>query len=197
MWDTIILELKALPYQTHFLGEQYAQIIQYLKIFEKDLGLLVNFSPKNIQIKRVLWDEPRFNILEEYSHIKPHLSQMDREVLRQVRHYILAIAQQYGLGYPETVYRQLVALEIIHNQLSCATEIEIPARWDNSVLAHHQTQLLLVADNYLIHIRSLLDFPTEYDFSRMRTYLKSLELQFGLIVNFGKKQLQIYGVRSV
>ncbi|HRJ44669.1 MAG TPA: GxxExxY protein, partial [Caldilineaceae bacterium] len=167
------------------------------EIFEKDLGLLVNFAPQNIQIKRVLWDEPEFDILEEYSHFKPHLSQMDREILRQLRHHTLTIAQQYGLGYPETVYRQLVALEITGNQLSCVTEIEIPARWDNSVLAHHQTQLLLAADNYLIHIRSLLDFPTQYDFSRMNTYLKSLELQFGLIVNFGKKQLQIYGVRSI
>jgi len=64
------------------------------------------------------------------------------------------------------------------------------------VLAYHKTQLLLVADNYLIHIRSLLDYPTQYDFSRMKTYLNSLELQFGLVVNFGKKQLQICGVKS-
>ncbi len=35
VWDTIILELKALPYQNHFLGEQYAQVIHYLKFYER------------------------------------------------------------------------------------------------------------------------------------------------------------------
>lgn len=196
VWDTIILELKALPYQTQFLGEQYAQLIHYLKFFGKDLGLLVNFAPQNIQIKRVLWDEPELDALEDYAHIRDHLSQKDRECLGQLRRHILTIARQYGLGYPETVYRQLVAVEIAQSQLSCETDVEIPASLNNSVLAYHKTQLLLAADNYLIHIRSLLDQPTQYGFSRMKTYLNSLGLQFGLIVNFGKKQLQIYGVKS-
>lgn len=194
--DAIILELKALPYQTQFLGEQYAQIIHYLKFFGKDLGLLVNFAPTNVQIKRVLWDDPVLDILEDYTHIKPHLSQKDREHLRQIRHHILAIAKQYGLGFPETVYRQLVALEISHNQLPCETEIEIPAHRNNSMLGHHKTPLLLAASTYPIHIRSLLDFPTQYDFAGMKTYLNSLKLRFGLVINFGKKQLQIYAVTS-
>ena len=194
--DTIILELKALPYQTQFLGEQYAQIIHYLKFFEKDLGLLVNFAPQNIQIKRVLWDEPEFDTLEDYTRIRSHLSQEDRKNLGQIRQHILTIARQYGLGYPETVYRQLVAVEVAQNQLSCETEVEIPAVWNSSVLAYHKTQLLLAAGKYLIHIRSLLDYPTQYDFSRMNTYLNNFELQFGFVVNFGKKQMQIYGVKS-
>ena len=196
VWDTIILELKALPYQTQFLGEQYAQIIHYLKFFRKDLELLVNFSPQNIQIKRVLWDESELDTLEDYTHIRSHLFQEDRKNLGQLRQHILAIARQYGLGYPETVYRQLVAVEVAQNQLSCETEVEIPATWNSSVLAYHKTQLLLAVGKYLIHIRSLLDYPTQYDFSRMNTYLNSLELQFGFVVNFGKRQMQIYGVKS-
>ena len=64
------------------------------------------------------------------------------------------------------------------------------------MLAYHKTQLLLAVGKYLIHIRSLLDYPTQYDFSRMNTYLNSLELQFGFVVNFGKRQMQIYGVKS-
>ena len=33
VWDMIILELKALPYQKNFVGGQYAQLIHYLNIF--------------------------------------------------------------------------------------------------------------------------------------------------------------------
>jgi hypothetical protein len=40
----------------------------------------------------------------------------------------------------------------------------------------------------------MLDQPARYDFARTKTYLNNLGLKFALIVNFGKGQLQIYGV---
>jgi GxxExxY protein len=119
---------------------------------------------------------------------------MDRLTLRRVRQSILAVGQQYGLGYPETMYRRVATIEMNHNGHSCQAEVEIPARWDGRVLAQHSSDHLLVEDNYLLNIRALLDQPTRYDFARTKTYLNSLSLKFGLIVNFGKKQLQIYGV---
>lgn len=196
VWDKIILELKALPYQTNFIGEHYAQIIHYLKFFGKDLGLLVNFGPAQVKIKRVLWDEPTFDLFEDYDRIKPDMAGTDKEYLRQIRHHILEITRQYGLGYPETVYRKLIAIEMGHQALACTTDFEVPVRWKEAVLDYHKTPLLLIADNYLVHVRSLLDHPTEYDFTRMKTYLTSLDLKFGLVVNFGRKQLQIYGVKA-
>jgi hypothetical protein len=42
-------------------------------------------------------------------------------------------------------------------------------------------------------VRGLI-YEISYDFIRMKTFLKSLELRFGLIINFSKRQLQIYGV---
>ena len=196
VWDTIILELKALPYQTKFMGEHYAQIIHYLKFFGRDLGLLVNFGPAQVKIKRVLWDEPKFDLSEDYDRIKPNMADKDKECMRQIRHHILEIAHQYGLGYPETVYRKIIAIELAHHSLPCTTDFEVPARRNGTILDYHKTPLLLIADNYLVHIRSLLDYPTEYDFTRTKTYLTSLGLKFGLVVNFGRKQLQIYGVKA-
>ena len=54
VWDSIILELKVLPYQSAFAGEHYAQLIHYLKSFKVDLGLLVNFAPSKVSIKRII-----------------------------------------------------------------------------------------------------------------------------------------------
>jgi GxxExxY protein len=196
VWNTVILELKALPYQTQFIGEQYAQIIHYLKFFGKDLGLLVNFAPTTPQIKRVLWDESVLEVVEEYSSIRYELSDQDRPYLHRLRHHILEVARNYGLGYPESVYRQIVALEFQHDQMACVSGLEVSARWHDSIIISHETPFLLVANQYLVHIRSLLDFPTQYDFLRMQTYLSNLNLKIGLVVNFGRKQLQIYGVKS-
>ncbi len=158
-WDLIILELKVLPFTT-FAAGHYAQLIHYLKCCAKDLGLLVNFGPTRAQIERFVWDEPELKIHENYDSIKSDMTDTDRLYLRQVRQSILTVGQQYGLGYPETMYRRIAAIEMNHNGLSRQAEVEIPARWDGRVLAQHSSDHLLVEDNYLLNIRSLLDQPT-------------------------------------
>lgn len=195
VWDLIILELKVLPFTT-FAAGHYAQIIHYLKCWGKDLGLLVNFGPTQAEVKRVAWDEPELEITENYDSIEPYMADADRSCLSKIRQNIYAIAQQYGLGYPETMYRKIAALEMNHNGLHCQAGVEIPATWDGRVLAEHSSDHLLVERNYLLNIRSLLDHPPVYEFARTKTYLNSLGLKMGLIVNFGKKQLQMYGVSS-
>ncbi|MFN8441500.1 MAG: GxxExxY protein [Caldilineaceae bacterium] len=70
-WDKIILELKALPYTQDFLYEHYAQLIHYLKFFQKRLGFLVNFATPELQIKRVIWAEPPLEISQDFSILHP------------------------------------------------------------------------------------------------------------------------------
>lgn len=196
VWDTIFLELKVLPFDVKFAGEHYAQLIHYLKFWGKTVGLLVNFAPPSLIVKRVIWDKPPLVTVEQYDEIRPFLNEADRTCLLQVRQVILSIAEQYGLGYPESIYRQVLAIEMEYHRFRCSGEIEIPAYWQGKPIGTQKAPLLLIAEKYLIHVRSLLKFPTEYDFVRTKTYLANLKLQFGLVVNFGSKELQIFGVRS-
>ena len=196
IWDLIILELKALPYQRNFIGQQFAQLIHYLKFWKMDLGLLVNFGRPKVDIERVIWDENPWDISEDYDEIRPYLSQQDKVYLRQIRHNILELAKTYGMGFPETMYRKLLTIEAEFNNLPCINEVIVTATWNGKEIAHHTTQYLCLAGHYLVHIRSLLEFPTAYDFTSTKTYLKNLGLNFGFVVNFGKQKLQIYGVKS-
>lgn len=193
-WDLIILELKSLAYQGRFTSEQYAQLIHYLKFYGKDLGILINFAPPRVQVKRVIWDEPQWDFSEHYDAITPLLSEQDRPPLYQIRECILAIGRQYGLGYPETVYRKLIAVEAVSCGIRCSEEVEVPVLWNGERFTYQWMQLLMMEAKYLVHIRSLLPYPTEYDFTRMQSYLTCLGLSIGLVINFGKNQLQIYGV---
>ena len=196
VWQLIILELKALPYQTQFTGQQYAQLIHYLKLNQMELGLLVNFGPSQVKIKRVIWEEPELGFAEDYDRIKKLLTQEDRTLLAEIRRCIVAVARQFGLGYPETVYRDLLAVEFAHCNLDCQTEVEVPASWQGQSLGTQKTQHLLVAQKYLVHTRSLLDTPTPHDFTRLKTYLTAVDLKIGLVINFGRTLLQIHGVAA-
>ena len=195
VWDTIILELKALPFAT-FAPGHYAQIIHYLKCWDKNLGLLVNFGPTRAQIKRVVWDEPELEIVEDYDSIKSIITDTERVPLRQIRESILDIGRQYGLGYPETMYWKIIAIELAHIGLGCQTHTQITIKWGELDLANFLSDHLLVENSYLLNICSLFEHPPKYEFARTKTYLNSLGLRFGLLINFGKKQLQIYGVSS-
>jgi GxxExxY protein len=196
VWDLIILELKMMPQISSFAPSHYAQIIHYLKCWSKDLGLLVNFGPTKVQIERIVWDEPTLDVYENYDAVKADFSATDRLYLRQVRKIILGAAQEYGIGYPATMYRHILAIELEHNGLNCLPDVIVPARFGDRILAQHATDHLLVAERYLMNVRSLYLRPPAYEFMRTKTYLNQLGLEFGLLLNFGKKQLQIYGVKA-
>ncbi|GAB4578630.1 MAG: hypothetical protein Fur0022_13660 [Anaerolineales bacterium] len=58
-WDLIILELKVLPYTT-FAPIHFAQLGHYLKVWNKRLGLLVDFGDAKTKIERVIWSQPEW-----------------------------------------------------------------------------------------------------------------------------------------
>jgi GxxExxY protein len=193
-WDSIILELKVLPY-SRFAPAHYAQLIHYLKGRKKDLGLLVNFGRTRAEVERLLWDEPKLLLVKSYESLTSKLSNTNQALVNEIQLVVTAIGEQYGLGYPETLYRKALTLEFNQTAgLQCRPNILIPAYLDDHMLAQHISDHLLVNDTCLMSIRSLLEYPTQYDFARMKTYLNSLKLPFGLIINFGKHALQIYGV---
>ena len=47
--EKILLELKAVPDLTN---DSYNRIINYLKVFKIDVGLLINFGTQSLQFKR-------------------------------------------------------------------------------------------------------------------------------------------------
>ena len=49
-YDEIIVELKAV---SDFTDEHYAQVYNYLKACQMDLGLLINFGKKSLEYKRI------------------------------------------------------------------------------------------------------------------------------------------------
>lgn len=51
VYDDIILEVKAIK---EFSSEHIAQILNYLKLANSEIGLLVNFQTKSLQYKRYM-----------------------------------------------------------------------------------------------------------------------------------------------
>ncbi len=194
-WDKVIFELKVLPdfKGKDFPSRNYAQTIHYLKLFEKNLGMLINFAHSKVGIKRLAYEPPEMEIYEDYDRIRSHLSDSDRQILLKVRQIILNLGKRYETGYSEIVYRKIIAVELAHHGIKCISDVNITAQWKGKRVGNQTTQHMFVEDRFLLLVRATLDAPPTYDYIKTRTYLKALGIKVGLVINFGRNELQIIG----
>jgi hypothetical protein len=107
---------------------------------------------------------------ENYEQIEFMLTESDRVILRELRQVVETITELYGLGYPETMYRQILAIELELNGIHCLMHVAFPVILGATKLLEYQSNHLLVQKNYLIHVRSIVDNPSTYDFIQMKTF---------------------------
>lgn len=196
IWDKIILELKIL---LGFRGKQFpsvnqAQLLHYLKFFNMKLGLLVNFAHSKVGLKRMIYAPLKFKVEDDLDQMLPHLDEEEIKLLRNVYRHLKQIGEQYGLGYPETLYRRVIAVELAHIGIDCISDLNIEALFGNQRLGTQSTPYMLIENRFLLHIRSSFDTIPKHDYLKTNTYLRALDLKVGWLVNFGTLKLQIAAV---
>lgn len=192
VYDKIILELKAV--HSDFLPDHYRQIIEYLKLWQKRLGLLVNFGFELAKIKRVPFTEKNKDINEQYKHFANKLSDSEKKDLAEIRDAILEIFQQHGLGYCEKVYYELLKAEFDYREIPWDINCEVSITLDGEYLKDFSIPFFVLKNKYVVGLKSIYDDISSYDIARMISYLRKLNLKLGFFLNFGKQQLQIRGI---
>ena len=194
VWGQIILELKVLlDYKGRsFPKANQAQLFHYLKFYEKPFGYLINFAHSKVGVQRMLFDSASVEREENYERMRPHVTENDKQILREVRRHIHLLAAQYGPGYPETIYRKLLAVELTYQGISCVDNLDIVAKFGQHTVGIQKTPCLLIENRFLLHVRSSLTDIPKYDFIKLRTYLNALDLKVGWVINFGHNTLQIH-----
>ncbi len=192
--DKVVLELKSL--HSDFLQPNFVQILSYLKLWQKQLGLLVNFGLPKAKIKRIPFSEKGKKKSENYDYIKGILAPADREHLKNLREAILTVFEMHGLGYGESVCQHLVLAELRHREIKYEPKTIIPVEYEGRPIRNFEMNLPIIAGRFILGVTALQKHIEFYDIAKMQTYLRALHLQIGLLVNFGKKELQITGVRA-
>lgn len=188
-FEKVILALKSL--QCDFLQNHYVQIFSELKLWKKDLGLLVNFGRQKAAIERLLLDEKEKKIVEDYSEVKGKIDESTRQGLAKFREALLYVLETHGLGYGMTVCRDLLRAELDYRELAYLTHPIIDVKYHGKVVRHLKAKALCIADRFLCGITAIQDHITLFDVSRMRTYLKYSDIAIGVLINFGKSNLEI------
>jgi len=191
--DKIILSLKCVP--CNFLQAHYVQLFSELKLWQKDLGLIVNFGLPELCIERYAFTEKQPVFVENYDFIKNQISKSESDVLEQIKQAIKDVALLHKPGYGKTTWHKILEAEMSHRQIPFSNNTIVPVKFYDKTIRTYRSKHLIVDGKILLAVTALQKSIEQIDVANMQSYLKALQLNAGIIVNFGKAKVEIRGVR--
>ena len=184
--NKIILELKHLI--SSFDPANYVQIINYLKYWQKDLGILINFGLDKLQYQRV----PFFlhNTELAYSTSYKQFAYENNNCATKLKIVFSTILDQYGLGYSTNVYKKLFYSECNFRKIECE-EPQINLTYKSISLGIKNIDAFLIDKEILVLITAMHEKTSAVHIARMLSYLRQKEMPFGIIANFSKNNLEL------
>ena len=191
--DRLIVELKAQPEGLPIAA--FRQTINYLKFWKLELGLLVNFADAEADIRRVVFHEVPSKAEEDYSFIRGRMSEAVREKLIVVREVILAVQTEFGLGYSDATYRQLLAFGFRHRGLLCDSAVIAQPDFREHRLPTSPITPLSVDGQILVQVEAIHDGVSTRTVRTMQTHLACINAEVGVVASFGQSRFEVRGVR--
>lgn len=191
-WDCISVELKAVPRR---LGlSDWVQLIDYMKCRGDRLGLLVNFGLDRVFIERIVLDPVETSVTECWDQWHGAIDGQEREIGAKIREAMHAIYAAHTTGYGAEVVGKLVFAAFRHRYLPVIPNPIAKAFFYNTEVHESPLDCLIVSGKILFVWTALFD-SNSYNVSRGLSYMKSLGLEWGVAVNFGKQRVEIMALR--
>ena len=185
--NKVILELKHI--RTGFLSPHYIQIINYLKRWEKSLGILINFGLEKLYYKRVPYTPVEGEI--SFSESWNDFERQQPKLAESIRQSCKNILELQGLGYGADTFRKILFQELMFQKLS--PEIpEVAPRFNDVSFESRPLNYIRLEGNALVATTALNE-TTAADAARLRSAMKQITCPFGGLINFGKSKLTLKG----
>ncbi len=181
--DLVILELKHLKEGFHPV--HCTQIINYLKCWDKRLGLLINFGQEKLRYKRIPFSSPNVEI--EYVGAWGELPDAVRGLVDQAMGRILS---EVGLGYGADVFKTLLREELFF----CGADVSplcLTPEFNGQRFEMREVDVLSVDHDFMIGVAAS---TSATDLGYLKTYMKYSNTKNGVLVNLGHSETQLRGV---
>jgi len=194
VWDQITIEMKAIrrnPGQSEFV-----QLFDYLKCRGDPLGLLVNMGLDRVHVDRIVHEEKTARLEEDWICWAGHIDGQAREVGILVREVLRDIYREHTTGYGDEVIRKLILFALAHHGLTIVESPVAKAFYGDVELRESPLDCLLVENSIVLTYTALFD-NNDFNMNRVRSYLKALNMHWGVAANFGKSKAQFTGLRRL
>ena len=99
----------------------------------------------------------------------------------------MKVHQKMRSGYPEQIYHRCLIIEFSKEAISFQQEVEMPIYYDETLVGKRRADFL-IENKVVLEIKAEL---TDAHLAQALNYLEGMNLEIGLLLNFGSKSLEI------
>jgi GxxExxY protein len=106
----------------------------------------------------------------------------------------IEVHRALGPGFLESVYQNALAVELVAREIPFTAQVNTPIQYRGRVVGMHILDLL-VEDQIVVELKAARNLE-DIHFVVLRSYLKALGRDHGLLLNFAKTTLEIKRVST-
>jgi len=183
--DRVVVEIK--HHHGDFHAAHYVQLINYLKFLGKGLGMLINFGLERLVFKRVPYTPVPGAVRRDGPWEAVGRRKDKAEFIAGL---CCEILQEYGLGYSHKTYQGLLAAECRFRGCRVRAPLLGPSCGDMTFVAR-EVDVTVVDQETMVLVTSFRESTRAVDVARLQSYRRSGGMDLGMLVNFGKKEMQL------
>lgn len=107
------------------------------------------------------------------------------QLIYEVRGAAMEVYNFFGPGLLESVYEKALVRELELRGLEVRTQLPVPIIYKDAVVGDELRIDILVENELIVELKSVEEFKPVY-YKQLRTYLKLLNKDVGLLINFGE-----------
>ena len=116
------------------------------------------------------------------------------ELTEKIINACINVHKELGPGFLESIYHNALKIELERQKLAFESEKEIEVKYLDIIVGIHRIDLL-VEDEIVVELKTVEDLSKKY-YAQVRSYLKAMKKEIGLLVNFADFTIDVRRVES-
>jgi GxxExxY protein len=176
--DKVIIEVKIAPEITPL---HQAQLISYLKGYDKQIGILANFGSTSMQHQTLPNRLHQKNPLQDYFDYDK-ITTKNKHKIKDLLLIANRVLITLGAGYLPQIYRRALYYELKLANVNFGVIKDVTATYQNASLGSREVNFFLL-DDLLVSVVTVKKL-NHLILSKFKNYINHLESKRGLIFNF-------------
>jgi len=101
----------------------------------------------------------------------------------------IEVHKQLGPGFLESIYENAFIIELQKQNLQVERQREVVIKYDSVEIGRHRLDLI-IDDTIVVELKAIKNVE-DVHFAIVKSYLKALGKEHGLIINFSKKVIEV------
>ena len=107
-----------------------------------------------------------------------------KELTEKIIGAAIEVHKELGPGFIESIYENSLVVELRRRGLKVTQQVELPVKYKGTEVGLHRLDLL-IEDTIIVELKAVKDIE-DIHFAIVKSYLKALGKNHGLIINFAK-----------